>query len=124
MRKMIRLATKAAYESKFRRARVGAVIVRGDRVLSVGCNRIGFSHLLPNRPYRESIHAEQQAILGLLKARRQHELIGATIYVSRIGRNGHERLSKPCGNCHLLCATVGIHKVVYTSDQGVMEYDL
>ena len=121
---MIRIATKVAHDSKFRRARVGAVIVMGSRVLSVGCNHIGYSHFLPNRPYPESMHAEMQAIVELLKKRRQDELIGATIYVSRIGRNGMVRLARPCRHCDILIRAVGINKVVFTTNEGVGEYDV
>ena len=119
----IRLATKIAHESKFRRARVGAVIVRGNRVLAVGCNRIGFCHYLPNRAYPCSVHAEQQAILQLLKSRRQDELIGATIYVSRVGKGGECRLARPCKHCANLIISVGISRVVFTTNIGVAEYE-
>lgn len=118
----IRLATKAAHESKFRRARVGAVVVSGNRVLSVGHNRIGYSKYLSNRPYRESIHAEMQAVLELLKTRRQAELIGATVYVSRISRSGKPRLAKPCKYCFDLLRAVGVSHVVFTTNEGVAEY--
>ena len=120
---MIRLATKQAHESKFLRARVGAVVVKGNRVLAVGHNRIGFSRYLPTRPYPESVHAEQQAILELLKSRRQDELIGATIYVSRIGANNNVRLARPCKCCDDLIRAVGISKVVFTTNEGVAEYE-
>ena len=113
-----------AYESKFRRARVGAVVVKGNRILSTGCNRIGFSKYLRDRPHSCSVHAEQQAILQLLKARRMNDLIGATIYVSRIGRNGKARLSRPCSNCNQLIHTVGISRVVFTTNERVAEYEV
>ena len=121
---MIHVATKKAFDSKFHRARVGAVIAKGHRLLASGCNRIGYSRLLPNRPYPESIHAEQQAILTLLAQRRLDALIGSTIYVSRVGRDGQQRLSKPCPTCHSLIKAVGISTVVYTTDNGVEEYDV
>ena len=121
---MIHVATKKAHESKFRRARVGAVIAKGHRLLSSGCNRIGYSRLLPGRPYPESIHAEQQAILALLSQRRLDALVGATIYVSRVGRDGSQRLSKPCYICASLIEAVGIHKVVYTTNTGVEQYNV
>ena len=121
---MIRIATKVAYESKFYRARVGAVVVKGNRILSTGCNRIGFSKYLRDRTYSCSVHAEQQAILQLLKARRMNDLIGATIYVSRIGRNGSMRLSRPCNNCSNLIRAVGISRVVFTTNEGVAEYEV
>lgn len=119
---MIRIATKAANASKFRRARVGAVIAKGNRILSVGHNRIGFSKYLPDRPYPESVHAEQQAILQLLKARKLNDLAGSTIFVSRIDRSGTHRLARPCRVCNGLIRAVHIHRVVYTTDNGVEEY--
>ena len=120
---MIRLASKQASESTFTRARVGAVVVRGSRVLSVGHNRIGYSRMLPNRRFRESIHAEQDAILKLLKARRGDELIGATIYVSRINNSQKPRLSRPCAMCNSLIQAVGIRQVVFTTNEGIAEYE-
>lgn len=120
---MIRLASKIAAKSKFRRARVGAVLVKGGRVIATGCNRIGYSKYLPDRPYPESVHAEQQAILQLLKVRRLHDLSGSTMFISRIGSDGRARLSKPCAECSDLINAVGITKVIYTTDTGVAEYE-
>ena len=118
---MIRLATRAAKESKFVRARVGAVIVRGNRVLATGCNRIGYSRLLPDRAFPESVHAEQQAILQLLKERRSHEMVGSTMYVSRVNNDGVARFSRPCLYCQRLIEAVGISKVIYTTNTGIEE---
>jgi deoxycytidylate deaminase len=121
---MIRHATRAASESVFHRARVGAVIAKGERVLSSGCNYIGYSRLLPNRPYPESIHAEQAAILQLLKKRRLDALVGSTLYVSRIGRDGRPRLAAPCSCCRTLIFSVGISEVIHTTNNGVESYSL
>ena len=119
---MIRLATKVAGESKFRRARMGAVIEKSGRILSMGCNRIGYSKYLRHRPWPQSVHAEQQAILKLLRERRLDDLAGSTIYVSRVGANFMPRLARPCAVCRKLIKSVGIHKVVFTLDNGVGEY--
>jgi deoxycytidylate deaminase len=121
---MIRLASKIAAKSHFRRARVGAVIVKSGRVLATGCNRIGHSKYLRNRPYPESVHAEQQAVLQLLKQRRLNDLAGSTIYISRILSNGSTANSRPCCVCANLLKAVGIRNVVYTADSGVSEYEL
>ena len=101
------------------------MVVRGSRVLACGCNRIGFARLLPNRAFACSVHAEASAILQILKERRQDQLIGATIYVSRIGRGGEPRLAKPCKCCADLIRSVGISRVVYTqTGAGVSEYEV
>ena len=121
---MIKHASRVASESVFHRARIGAVIAKGSRILSSGYNRIGYSKYLPNRPYPESIHAEEAAILKLLRERRLRDLAGSTIFVSRINRSGACRLSKPCRNCQDLIRSVGIKRVVYTTDTGVEEYGL
>jgi len=120
---LIRHATKQANESVFHRARVGAVIAKGQRILSTGHNRLGYSRLLPNRPFKDSIHAEQAAILKLLKENRLDDLAGSTIYISRIGRDNSVRLAKPCPTCHDLILAVGINKVIYTTGNGTSSYE-
>lgn len=118
---MIQIATKRAHESTFHRARVGAVIVKGNRVLSSGCNGIGFTRHLRDRPYPESVHAEQRAIVELLKQRRLGDLIGADIYISRIGASNEPRLARPCKYCLNLIRAVGIDKIYYTTNDGRVE---
>ena len=121
---MIRLASKIAAKSKFKRARVGAVIVKAGRVLATGCNRIGYSKYLPGRPYPESVHAEQQAVLQLLKEDRIDDLANATIYISRILRDGSCGLALPCPICRSLLHSVGIRRVVYTTLKGRESYEI
>jgi len=117
---MLKQAIRAASESVFYRARTGAVIAKGKRILSTGHNRIGYSKWLPDRPYPESIHAEQDAIIKLLKKRKLNDLAGATIYVSRVNSAGAARLAKPCVHCANLIRAVGISAVVYTTNDGVV----
>ena len=116
---MIHIATKKAKESKFERARVGAVICSGGRILSSGVNRIGYSRYRLDRRFPESIHAEVAAIVGLLKTRRQHELVGSILYVSRVDASGNARMARPCPNCRRIIESVGIRRVYYTTDTGV-----
>lgn len=111
---MLRLARKQALLSTFHRARVGAVVVRGGRVLSVGHNQIRYTKHI-KRPYPESLHAEQAAILKLLSKRKLSDLVGSTMFVCRIDRRGIARLARPCANCQNLIDAVGIKEVVYTT---------
>lgn len=121
---MIRIASKIAAKSKFKRARVGACIVKSGRVLAVGYNRIGYSKHFRDKKYPHSIHAEEQAILQLLKENRLDDLANSTIYVSRLGRAGSTRMARPCSACSLLIRSMGIGKVVYTTNNGVESYDV
>lgn len=125
---MLRLASKKAKNSSFERARMGAVIAKNGRVLSIGNNAVRYyknpKGLKVSRVWEDSLHAEQAAILKLLNARRQDELIGSTIFVSRVRKNGNPGLAKPCAICSELIRAVGIKKVVYTTDNGTEEYVL
>lgn len=118
---MIRIARKQAARSVFKRARVGAVIAKGDRILSVGHNAIRYSKYVHSK-FPESVHAEQAAIAKLLQERRLHDLAGATIYVCRINSSGVHRLSRPCVCCADLIRSVGIREVVYTTNGGTSSY--
>jgi deoxycytidylate deaminase len=114
---MIRIASKQAKKSTFERYKLGAVIVKKGRVMSVGYNEIRYNSELR----KSNIHAEEAAIMKLLRTKRLEDLAGSTIYVSRIRANGSTGLAKPCGNCDALIKSVGIRAVVYTTSEGTTE---
>jgi deoxycytidylate deaminase len=110
----LRIATKRAFESSFERARVGAVLVRGGRILESACNSIrGASKIQKRIP--ESLHAEQAVIIRMLNTNRQHLIAGATIYVTRINNHGKTSLAKPCETCAQILRDLGIKRVYYTT---------
>jgi len=114
---LIRLAKREASKSSFY-FRLGAIIVKGNRVLSSGHNRIGYCEL---NDFRNSKHAEMDAILKLI--RRQDglsSLAGSTLYVSRITKTG-TGMAKPCIKCTNLARSVGVKEVVYTTDNNTTE---
>ena len=114
---MINVAYKTAQKSTFERHRLGSVIVRGHRVLASGSNSIRYSKEIG----KSTLHAEEAAIIQMLKSRRQHLLVGADIYVTRVRPNGSVGLSKPCPRCMELIRSVGINRVYYTDDTGIVE---
>ncbi len=111
------MALKTALKSSFEQHRIGAVIVKGSRILSTGYNQRRPSNILKN----PTLHAEAAAILKLLKAGRQHDLVGSTIYVSRITPGGRVALAKPCYNCMALIKSVGINRIYYTTNDNTTE---
>lgn len=111
----IHRATKEAKRSTFK-FRVGAVIVKSGRVVSTGFNVVNARN--PSREY-PTIHAEERAILALLKSHRLNQLAGAKIYVSRILSSGNTALSFPCNHCLSLIKSVGIKEVIYTTKEGI-----
>lgn len=110
---MMKVACKTAECSTFNRHRLGAVIVRGHRVMSVGSNSIRYSKEIG----KSTLHAEEAAIIKMLKSSRQHQLIGADLYVSRVRPNGSIGLAKPCDRCMDLIQSVGISRVFYTTNE-------
>ena len=109
-----RMADKAAGRSPFKQHRLGAVVVKGGRVLSTGYNEIRWNQ----RFQKENVHAEEAAIVKLLTAGRPSSLIGADIYVSRFTRGGAIGLAKPCLSCQRLIQASGIRRAYYTCSDG------
>jgi deoxycytidylate deaminase len=119
---MIERALTEAKKSDFERTQVGAVISKGNRILSVGHNQIrGYRKCPTDRVWKDSLHAEQDAILKLLNKGKLSSLIGSTLYVSRRKKNGDPAIAKPCPKCQSLILAVGIKKVVYTTDNQETE---
>lgn len=93
----------------------GAVVVKGGRVLGTGWNKDRNNPLIvsPERIKTDcSYHAEEVAIRESGK-----NLKGAVIYVARVNKQGKDRDSHPCQKCSSLIESVGIKKVVYTSEK-------
>jgi deoxycytidylate deaminase len=115
---MKRMALRQANESEFLRARVGAALVKGNRLLSVGKNSVrGYRHDYPKK-WSNSLHAEQDAILSAIHTSGIGSVRGATLFVSRIGIKGERRNACPCSICRSMIIEVGIKKVVYTNEHG------
>jgi len=111
-----RMSQKLAKQSKFPQHKLGAVIVKGNRILSTGINSLRSSRIIG----KPTLHAEAAAVLKLLKEGRQGDLVGADLYVSRYTRGGNVGLARPCVDCWNLLSAVGIKRVFYTTDSGVM----
>jgi deoxycytidylate deaminase len=112
-----RAASKEAVKSPHQQHKLGAVIVKGQRILASGYNSLRPSRLLKT-PH---LHAEAAAILKLLKERRLHDLLGAEIYVTRFTRGGSVGCSKPCPTCHNLIQSVGIKRIHFINEEGIIQ---
>jgi deoxycytidylate deaminase len=110
------MAFKQASKSQHSQHRVGAVITKNGRVLSTGFNQMRYTKELNN----PTLHAEEDAILKMLKTKRLSDLVGADIYVTRFTKGGNVGLARPCNRCFTLCQSVGISRLHYsTSDRHV-----
>lgn len=110
-----RIAEQQALKSTFEKHRLGATIVKGNRILSTGYNEIRYSGITKF----STVHAEEAAILKLLKRRKIEDLIGAEIYVTRFTKAGRVACSYPCSRCNALIRSVGISRIHYIGLDGL-----
>ena len=119
---MITTALKAAKTSDMRKTRVGCVITKGRRVIATGVNQMRHISRCPTPlKWQASCHAETAAVMKLLRTRRQHLLVGSTIKVTRVKRDGKIGMAKPCPSCHALLLACGVKKAIYTTETGIGE---
>lgn len=112
-------AIKEATESTYEKHRVGAVIFKGKRIISVGRNcgyRWVSSVPAHFKKWPTSIHAEVDA---LIKAGPNTD--GYSILVVRVGSSGNLLLAHPCKYCEAYLHHCGIRKVYYSTNKGTIE---
>lgn len=123
-RKFLNKAEEVSKLSDHYRHKIGAVIVKGRKVVSTGFNTISKSH--PLQAYYAScvgreeaiyLHAEMAAIVASKACSK--ELKGCIIYVFRRGLDGKVRMSRPCRSCLKALKDFGIRCIVYSTDEGV-----
>lgn len=96
------------------RFKIGAVIVRRGKPVSLACNVLK-SHP-KHRDYPPnviSIHAEHRAVLLA-----QTDIAGATMYIARQGGNN---ISMPCETCRAYLVEAGIRTIVYTNGKELIK---
>ena len=114
---LFEIAKKTSKKSNCK-TKLGAVLVRGSRVLAVAANTEGSSG---KGEYLYSRHAEASLFTG----RRKFKSEPATVYVFRAhARTNKSLLSKPCGKCQRRMVKAGVTKVFYTTEDGWGEMDL
>ena len=121
----MRKAQAAAWDSTHDRDKIGAVIVRGNYLISTGWNQKK-SHpmqakynVLRNLECANYIHAE---IHSLVRSGRE-DVRGSILYVYRQDKSGAVANCKPCAACTKAISDAGITQVYYTTADGVESYD-
>jgi len=108
-----RIAQKVALKSPHPQHRMGAVIVKGNRILSTGYNEFRYSKYIKT----PTLHAEASAILKLLRESRFNDLVGSELYVTRWTPGGRIGLAAPCRSCMELIRSVGIRRVAFSDSE-------
>lgn len=108
------LAKRASAHSNHPDHPMGSVIVRGNKVISIGFNSCK-THTRSTHPFKGT-HAELSAIL---KAR--EDVRGCSIYIYRATKNGNLGLAKPCQWCQTMLKEAGITTWYYSDVGGYKE---
>jgi deoxycytidylate deaminase len=105
--KFFDLAKKVSKLSNHHHHKIGSVIVRGSKIVSVGTNNIK-THPKSTHPHF-SLHSEMAAVL-LAK----QDLYGCEIYVYRETKDGIPAISRPCTYCFPFIKEAGLKEVHYS----------
>jgi deoxycytidylate deaminase len=109
----MRHALKAAQFSEVQgRNRVGAAILKGKTLVSLGWNS-DKTHPESKTRYHAH-HAEFSCLVGTKKM----DVSGSTLFVARVTRRGKLGISKPCNECEQVIRASGIRKVFYLDHEG------
>jgi deoxycytidylate deaminase len=109
----------------FPNAKIGAMIVKGNRVVSYGYNQKKtdpLQHQYAKTEGCDYIHAEIHALKNALRVLDPDELSECTLFVARAKRphKGSKRwiqgIAKPCPGCQKAISDFGIGTTVYTLD--------
>lgn len=120
------IAKEMSALSNFDRARVGAVVVQGKRVLSASCNSMKtrplqhYYNIYRNfENYKNSNsceHAEISALSPLIG--KEIEWDKVSIFTYRQLKTGEKACSRPCAACSKLLRDLGIKTVYYVDKNG------
>lgn len=109
--KHLRHAESFAVVSKYKRWRMGAVVVRGGRILAGASNDLRNSASTDGIPLEEcSVHAEVAAL------KRAKAVEGSTVYVARVLKNGRRGLARPCARCEDVLIAAKVRRAIWTID--------
>lgn len=112
------LAKKLSEKSTHHKYKHGAVLMRKNRVLSIGFNQ-NKTHSRSLHAFKH-IHAETDALLST----KVKDLSDAVMYIYREDKDGNPALSRPCSSCLRSLKNAGIKKIYYSIDNGYLEENI
>ena len=118
-RRWLELTRRVALKSNFMKKQVGIILVRGNKILAEGFNKLSHPKIL-NYPgidglHYFSLHAEVAALASAVDVKK------ATAYLyayKRSSQTSHPGNAKPCPLCEIYLRKRGINRAVFTTPFG------
>jgi len=107
----------------FAHAKIGAAIAIGNTLYGIGYNTKKSHPIQKKFAINKDMiypHAEIMAIKNAEKS--GINFAHSTLYVARVWKNGKLSNAKPCISCQKAIKEYNIKKVIYTSDEGIIEW--
>lgn len=102
------------------RSKHAAILVEKKKIISIGINKMK-SHPVQKQFTRDPELAYIHAEVDCLKSISKLNVKRATLYVVRVNKNGNLAESCPCDGCKKLIQSIGISRLVYSIDGGIIE---
>jgi deoxycytidylate deaminase len=119
------LSKVAATNDEYPRARLAAALVKRNKILSVGINRLKSDPLQAKYGRNKDaifLHAEIHAIKNALRECHSDDIKNSSLYICRV-KHPNEKdksfvwgLAKPCSGCYRAALEFGIKNIVYSTD--------
>lgn len=125
-KRFFNIAREVSLLSDFKKARIGAVVIEGNRVISTGHNSNKTSTVqCKYNAYRfddahkcsAKVHAEIAALAPLIN-RKDIDWAHTSIYIYREHRDGTITCARPCPACAKLIRDLGIRYIYYSDWDG------
>lgn len=107
-----RLARLASKHSDFDKYKMGAVIVKKKRPISIGFNQLKSHPTYADCIHVFSIHAEVSAIIKSID-----DVYRSDIYIYRENKYGNPVMAKPCIHCRRVLEELGVKNIYYTTEE-------
>jgi deoxycytidylate deaminase len=97
----------------------GACLMKGTKIISMGCNKYFKIWDFEGIKVKTTIHAEMETIANSYKK----YVRGMDMMIIRIGSSNTLRNSRPCSSCIETMKRKGIRKVYYSTEEGLIQYE-
>jgi deoxycytidylate deaminase len=114
--KFMNIAKEESKKSTLTDWRIGAVIVKGNKIISRGHNKLSGKMQIIEQRYNIklwSLHAEMLAIMDC-----KEDINGSVLFIAGTKMNGNAVYCRPCKHCMKMIKQFSFHAIYYLTKDG------